>query len=671
MLCARDPIQAPLLAMHWLFLVAATLGAASVYAQEIVGSSVSYSNGLLAVTATIKGDGALGLRDDGADTISASIEAGALWVNDTSAGGSGWGVRFGSDSKATRPTAVVLLRESVYVTALIDDRTPILYKYDAKTRARVYSRAFANTYLGPMSLMVGRARPGSCDELVVMLTIAKGSSILPESKRDRPGVGYWILDACTGNPSQDIVILEGVPDASGVVSQEIPMDLALAPGGEAGYFLLLEGRRSAVVTNSVAAVHRIDFVSSANTVAFMPVSDVVNARVHAEADCVLVAVDSHPAFNGGSAQKDQVKVFRRDPETLETLEWGSEKKTSSIDPAFTVTLPRRDASQFTKPVDVGFAKDSRQVVLLISTFETGSTWNNIPSTVPSSAPAVRAAIQPVARQSTEKSARPILLFVKEDATIARRVDELRNPAIASPVLPQVPYLPPSNTNARIFMARMALDNDNGRAYIVGTQEEGATKNLLSIELSIGANGSTSSPSPGTKNRVCIGASSTTYEGRLLMDLVARHPNLRRQVHPRRWGAKAYCLLSGVLGRGCEADTVRMLCYSWAPPGKDLSREREPKERGRLCATEGHVLEYNGKLVYMRDFCNWPATDRCEQADEVPWNFKGPCGTHVVLAHDLLLTQHAAGYGSVAAEQVAQAECELRAASRVSWMLRTL
>ncbi len=137
-------------------------------------------------------------------------------------------------------------------------------------------------------------------------------------------------------------------------------------------------------------------------------------------------------------------------------------------------------------------------------------------------------------------------------------------------------------------------------------------------------------------KVCIGASSHVA-GRGLREML--HPTMRMQVHPLR-------LMKG-------NPPVRMLCFEAAG--------------ARLCASARHVVEIEGKMMYMAEFC---ATRACKISMETPLNFKGACGAHIEFMPGVRVTQHA-GVEGMSAVAVSRAECVSRANNRFMWTMRTL
>lgn len=635
----------------------------SAFCTFTTGRSVSYSNGILASVATTKANAAPGLQDDAADKFSDDFTAGALWVNDTRSGGEGWGIRFGFEDKDTTPIAVVVVGDAVYVSAKISDSPPVIYKYDVSKKSRAFVRALGDA-TDEIGLFAGRERKDVCDELMVVVKLGKTSSLISAEKRtNNADLILLTLDACTGNNAEDPLLLDAFEPVEGLISVEFPSDIAMAPDGNSIYVATVDVRIGPI-KQVIPIVHRIDAVARKQTLALFPVTDALNVRVHAESDCVFLALDSHPSNTGADKDFSAVKVFRRDPETLESLEWGTEKKKSSIDPAFTITLPlRTDAAQYTRVVDVSYLPSTREVVLLLTTVENRATWDAVKDTKPPSSPAVRMMSTSV-RQQTLSKVQSLLLFVSEDATISKRTDGLLGNA--APLLPQVP-LP--NTGDLVFPAQMKVDGDKDKAYIIGTNEENSPKSLFFAEIKLSDRNISASPSPSptAKKKVCIGASTTTFNGEKVTDLVANHPKLRMQVHPKLWLDRVYCGVvthmkfapwSTCYNKSETSKEVSMLCYSWRSGA------------GRLCATEGHILKYNGKLVYMRDFCA-VQSNQCVETQEIPWNFKGPCELHVAVADNILITQHAGDPEDELADQVARKECELRAISRAEWTLNTL
>ena len=141
---------------------------------------------------------------------------------------------------------------------------------------------------------------------------------------------------------------------------------------------------------------------------------------------------------------------------------------------------------------------------------------------------------------------------------------------------------------------------------------------------------------GKCGKDCIGASSHV-RGVSLHSLL--HPSMRMQVHP----------LNLIRGN----PPVRMLCHQAAG--------------ARLCATARHVVEADGQLMYMAEFC---ADRACTVSMETPLNFKGPCGAHIDFMPGVRVTQHSGVEGGQATA-VSRAECAARANNRIMWTLRTL
>lgn len=628
-----------------------------------IGQSVSYSNGILASVATMKSNAAPGLRDDAADKFSDDFTAGALWVNDTRSEGDGWGIRFGFEDKNTTPSAVVVLWDAVYVSAKLSDSPPVIYKYDINKKSRTFVRSIGDA-TDEIGLFDGRERTDACDELMVVVKLGKKSSLISAEKRtNNADLILLTLDACTGNNAEDPLVLDSFEPTEGITSTEFPADIAMSPDGTSVYVATATVRVGPII-QVVPAIHRVDAVEQKQVLAKLPVTDALNVRVHAESDCLFVAVGSHPGNVGADKDNSAVLLFRRNPETLESLEWGADKKTSAIDPAFTITLPlRQDAAQLTKVVDVSFLPASREAVLLLTTLENSATWDAVKDTKPPSSPAIRI-MRTTARQELLSKLQSVFIFVSEDATISKRTDGLLGNAAT--ILPQVP-LP--SAGDLVTPARMKVDGDSDKAFIIGTNDEISPKSLFYAEIKLsGRNTSASpSPSPTAKKKVCIGASTTTFNGEKVTDLVANHPKLRMQVHPKLWLDRVYCGVvthmklapwSACHKKSESSKEVPMLCYSWR------------SGTGRLCATEGHILKYNNKLVYMRDFCS-VQSNKCVETQQIPWNFKGPCDLHVAIADNILLTQHAGDPDDELADQVARKECELRAISRAEWTLNTL
>lgn len=144
------------------------------------------------------------------------------------------------------------------------------------------------------------------------------------------------------------------------------------------------------------------------------------------------------------------------------------------------------------------------------------------------------------------------------------------------------------------------------------------------------------PSNTEANRICIGESSHVA-GVSLPGLLK--PTMRMQVHPLRFARRA--------------EAVRMLCYDSAG--------------ARLCASARHVIEKDGTMMYMQDFC---ASRGCSVSMDVPLNFKGPCGQHIEFMPGIRATQHA-GTEELSALAVARMECAVRSSNRLLWTIRTL
>lgn len=144
---------------------------------------------------------------------------------------------------------------------------------------------------------------------------------------------------------------------------------------------------------------------------------------------------------------------------------------------------------------------------------------------------------------------------------------------------------------------------------------------------------------GMDQRVCIGASSHV-RGTTLRSLL--RPTMRLQVHPLR------------LIFGESTTPIPMLCHE--------------ADGSRLCATARHVIQANGTLMYMRQFC--ASVGSCSIRYDVPLNFKAPCGEHIEFMPDVHATQHS-GVMGIAARVVAAVECQLQLANRLWWTFTTL
>lgn len=158
---------------------------------------------------------------------------------------------------------------------------------------------------------------------------------------------------------------------------------------------------------------------------------------------------------------------------------------------------------------------------------------------------------------------------------------------------------------------------------------------------------TVTPSPGgvrSGNGACVGKSSRV-NGRSIGEIIGSHRGLRMQHHPLRW-----------LKSGGFEKRVEMVCL-----------EKEDR-KNRFCATENHIVRYEGVAMFMRDACRRLG---CRKQMDLAMNFKGECGNDVKINSKLDVTMHSGEYDFVSAEETVKEECGMRENMRLLWLVRTL
>lgn len=158
---------------------------------------------------------------------------------------------------------------------------------------------------------------------------------------------------------------------------------------------------------------------------------------------------------------------------------------------------------------------------------------------------------------------------------------------------------------------------------------------------------TVTPSPavgGNGNGACIGK-STRVNGRSIGNIIESHPGLRTQYHPLRW-----------LKNGGLEEQMEMVCL------------QNEDRHNRFCATENHIVRYEGVPMFMRDVCR---RLECNKQLDFAINFKGECGNNVKINSKLDATMHSGKYDLLSAEETVKQECEMRENMRLLWLVRTL
>ena len=207
----------------------------------------------------------------------------------------------------------------------------------------------------------------------------------------------------------------------------------------------------------------------------------------------------------------------------------------------------------------------------------------------------------------------------------------------------------------------SMKSENGTIFIVGT-DHGHPRNsshkrtnilLTAIKEKSFRMQAESTPTPQPTPIVlpaCLGTSSM-ISGVPMKNVVRRNPDLRIQIHPLRF-------VSSLLRK--EQDLVPMLCYSTEEP-----------QRTKLCATAGHVVSWQGRRIYMEEFCR-DHNITCSRQMEVPFNFKAKCGTNVAIDKELSATMHGAiHFNGESAQSVAESECIFQQRRRLLWVLQSL
>lgn len=689
------------------------------HAATVTGRAVSFSDGMLVAAAKATSPAAggkppLGATDDPADTFS-NKTASLLLANSSAAS---WAVRAGASDADIIPNSVVAHDGAVYLLA--ESKQPMLYKYETKndTAARVFRIDLGSPgdSFSLMTVVPGvPGASGGCAHLLLAGSLQPASKLQPSSNAARR-VALVTVDACTGGIVGDPILFASDGAAAGQPQLEIVQSLSVVDGVAFVGTLLVRvrviGQRRLNVASPV--VHRVELAGAGVSTVNLPVNDCATVRAHV-GKYVHVAVDRHPSIAGGSG-KDAVQVFRLDRATLKSVTWGQEAKIVDVMQPFRAELPLRETERWTRIVEIGFLPKTDSIMLLVQTTETTATWDAVKDTAPvvdfnlatkarnmidspvgdvgDPSPTMEPGVlESIAlsfmsvHQSVQvsMSARPLVLLIDDNAKISSRMDDMLDDSIVSPVLPSAP-LPESRANVSLGLSEMTIDESKERAYVIGSViSPGADESLLYMNVSLSgpikqeASKPSAPPIGNGTRRECVGASTRTFEGRSIAALIALHPQLRLQKHVR---LRLQCFVGWIRSKidstyegvheGCEKPAkTDMLCYQWAPVGRTINENTVPQEKGRLCATPNHVIQHEGKLKYMKEFCGYPESTKCTAERDTPINFKGECGEHVVIAADIQITQHVGDMASETAKETADRECRAIVSNRMLWKVGSM
>lgn len=694
------------------------LTARGTHAGTVTGRTVSFSDGMLVAAAKAVfpiGEAPIGAVDDPADNFT-DAAASLLLTNSSAAS---WAVRAGASGADTVPNAVVAHDGAVFLLAAA--KQPMLYKYESKndTASRVFQIDLGSPgdSFSLMTVVPGvPGASGGCAHLLIAGTLLPGSKLQP-SGADSRRVGLVTVDTCTGDVVGTPIVFGSEEVTAGQPQLEILQSVSVLDGvafvGTQLVRVRIVGDQRLNIANPV--MHRVELGGGAVATANLPVIDCAALRVHV-GKYVHVAIDRHPSIGGATSGKDAIQIFRLDKATLKSVTWGPDAKIVDVMLPFRAELPLRETDRWTRVIEIGFLPKTDSLVLLVQTTETTETWDEIKDTAPimdfNLATKVRNMMDSLLGEEGEEgpafeagtleslalsfasvhqsvpvslSARPLLLLVDDSAKISSRMDDLLDDSITSPVLPRAP-LPEARANVSLGLSEMAIDEKMELAYVIGSViSPGSDEALLYMNVSlagpIAAGESSASPTPignGTRKE-CVGASTRTFEGRSVAALIALHPQLRLQKHVRLmiqcvigWMRSKVDSTYDGIHEGCEKPAqTDMLCYQWAPPGKTINEKTIPHEKGRLCATPNHVIQHDGKLKYMKEFCKYPESTKCTAEKDTPINFKGECGEHIVIAPDIQITQHVGDIATETAKEAADRECTAISSNRMLWRVGSL
>lgn len=200
------------------------------------------------------------------------------------------------------------------------------------------------------------------------------------------------------------------------------------------------------------------------------------------------------------------------------------------------------------------------------------------------------------------------------------------------------------------------------------------------------------PSNGDGNSaffLCVGLSSHVAQ-RSITDVIAMRRGTRLQLHVLRnamqlvyrhldnYATTSRSIPTSGRGKGRDErlarnDAVRMLCVNISNKGS--TKDDPMAENARLCATQWHIVRWQGTLLYMRDLCVKLASlsgVQCREEYDVPINFKAKCGAgqDIQVSKDLSVTMHAGG-PVVDANGAAWRECALQRWAWIVWWISTL